>query len=127
VANLVLDNNLYWNGGSAIPPGNQVNPLVDDSNRVVADPNLNTNYAGLVLPRWNGTAFLSGNAAIRDEFARLAVLYGALPGNSAAINQADPGNAPSDDLLGRPRGGAPDLGAFEVVPQSSIFVPLTIK
>ena len=35
---LVLDHNLYWNGGAAIPPGDLVSPLVDDARRIVADP-----------------------------------------------------------------------------------------
>ena len=71
--------------------------------------------------------FLSGNSNIRDEFVRLAMLYGALPGNSAAVDQAEPGYAPSDDILGRARGGAPDMGAFEVVPLTAIYVPLVIR
>jgi hypothetical protein len=112
--NLDLDRNLYWNGGAAIPPGDQVSPLVDDARRIVADPQLNTSHAGLVLPRWNGTAFLSGNATVRQEFVRLVNLYGAIPAGSPGHNQADPALAPADDILGRPR-SAPDMGAFEVI------------
>ncbi len=110
---LVLDNNLYWNGGAAIPPGDLVSPLVDDARRVVADPQLATNQSGIVLPRWNGSAFVSGSATIRQEFERLVGLYGAIGGGSPAADQADPAFAPQDDILGRPRGAAPDLGAYE--------------
>ena len=115
VTGLVLEHNLYWNGPNPIPPGNQVNPTVDDTQRVVADPLLNCNHGAVVLPRYTGSAFVSGSATIRQEFERLAALYGTPPGGSPAIGAADPANAPADDLLGNPRpiGGAPDLGAVE--------------
>jgi hypothetical protein len=65
VTGLVLYRNLYWNGGAAIPPGDQVDPNVDDTGRIIADPLLNTNQGGIVLPRWNGTSSPSGNTTIR--------------------------------------------------------------
>jgi hypothetical protein len=108
----VLDRNLYWNGGAAIPPGDVFSPLVHDANRIVANPLLNTNQAGVVLPRWTGTAFLSGNTTIRQEFERFVNTYGAIPTNSPAVGAANPARAPADDILGQPR-SAPDLGAFE--------------
>jgi hypothetical protein len=111
--NLILDNNLYWNGGAAIPPGDLVSPLIHDARRTVANPLLNFNHASVVLPRWNGSAFASGNATIRQEFERLVNLYATIPTNSPAIGEADPAFAPADDILGRSRGAAPDLGAFE--------------
>src|SRR5262249_40580872 len=82
VTGRVLDTSLYWNGGAAIPPGNQVNPLVDDVTRIVADPQLQANQSGIVLPHWNGSGFPSGSATIRDEFVRLVGLYGAIPATS---------------------------------------------
>ena len=109
---VVLDRNLYWNGAAAIPPGDFVSPLVDDDNAVVADPQLPAQGA-IVLPRWNGTAFLSGSATIREEFERLVALYGAIGGGSPAAGQADPAFSPSDDVLGRARDASPDLGAYE--------------
>jgi hypothetical protein len=42
--------------------------------------------------------------------------YGVLPPGSVARDKADPARAPADDILGRPRGESPDLGAFEVQP-----------
>jgi len=113
VSNLILDNNVYWNGGAAIPPGDLVSPLVNDARRVVADPLLNTDHTAIVLPRWNGSTFLSGNTTIRQEFERLVNLYGQIPSNSPAIGGADPAFAPTDDILGRPRTAAPDLGAYQ--------------
>ena len=113
VTGLVLDRNLYWNGGAAIPPGDQVNPNVNDARRIVANPQLATNHAGIVLPRWNGTAFVSGNATIRQEFVRLVNAYGAIPAGSPGHNQADPALSATDDILGNPR-TQPDVGAYEV-------------
>ena len=112
--NLRLDRNLYWNGGQPIPPGDLVSPLVHDARRIVANPLL-PNQAAIVLPHFNGTGFPSGSTTIRQEFERLVALYGALPGGSPAIDQADPAAAPADDILGRPRtaGAGPDLGAWE--------------
>ena len=113
VTGLVLDRNLYWNGGSPIPPGDQVNPNVNDTRRIVANPQVATNQSGIVLPRWNGTSFVSGSATIRQEFVRLVNLYGAIPAGSPGHNQADPALSPADDILGNPR-TVPDVGAFEV-------------
>ena len=113
VTGLVLDRNLYWNGGAAIPPGDQVNPNVNDVRRIVANPLVATNHAGIVLPRWNGTSFVSGNATIRQEFVRLVNAYGAIPAGSPGHNQADPALSAADDILGTPR-TQPDVGAYEV-------------
>ena len=116
VTGFVLDNNLYWNGGSAIPSGDVGSPTSTDSHRVVANPLLNTDQNGAVLPRWNGSAFLSGSSSIREEFVRLVHQYGQIPDGSAAVDNALAVQAPGDDILGQPRGVAPDRGAFEAVP-----------
>ena len=79
----------------------------------MADPRLATNQAGIVLPRWTGAAFASGSATIRQEFERLVGLYGAIAGASPAADAGRPRVSPADDILGRPRGAAPDLGAYE--------------
>ena len=114
VTNLVLDDNLYWNNGAAIPVGDFFDPLVLDTHDTVANPQLNTNYAGLVLPRYTGAAFASGNATIRQEFVRLVNLYGALPSGSPALGAATLAQSPADDILGLPRPvNGSDLGAFE--------------
>jgi hypothetical protein len=110
---LVLASNLYWNGGQPIPGGDLVSPEAHDLHRIVADPLLNTDQDGVVLPRWNGLAFTCGTASIRDEFVRLVLLYGQIPANSPVIGQADPAYLLPDDILGRPRDGSPDLGAYE--------------
>jgi hypothetical protein len=113
VTGLVLDRNLYWNGGAAIPPGDQVNPNTNDARRIVANPALATNHAAIVLPRWNGTTFVSGNTTIRQEFVRLVNAYAAIPAGSPGHDQADPALSATDDILGNPR-TQPDVGAYEV-------------
>lgn len=115
-SDLLLDNNLYWNGGAPIPPGELISPLTDDLHRLVGDPLLNPDQRTILLPRWGGAAFPSGNTSVRQEFVRLVECYGAIPARSPAVDAADPAHAPADDILGRPRGGPPDLGAFEYQP-----------
>jgi hypothetical protein len=110
-----LDRNLYWNGGQPLPNG--VDDLVNpngDARRVVGDPRLGS-QAGLVVPRWVQSAgqFADGSASIRAAFERLVALYGAPGAGSAALGAADPTRAPTDDILGNPRGALPSLGAFE--------------
>jgi hypothetical protein len=111
--NLILDNNLYWNGSVPVPPGELVSPLVHDAHRVVANPLLPEDQGDIVLPRWNGTTFISCNRLIRQEFVRLVLLYGVIPANSPAIGAADPFQTTSEDILARPRTAIPDLGAYE--------------
>ncbi len=119
-----LDNNLYWNGGRPLPADGDVLNPGDDARRVIGDPKLPP-QDGLVLPRWTGTRFRSGNLTIREEFERLVMLYGAPGPSSAVIGRADPVQAPRDDILGRPRDAAPDLGCFEVDDEPPRPVALT--
>ena len=115
VTGLVLNNNLYWNGGAAIPAGDQVDPNTADANRVVGNPLLGS-QSGIALPRWNSGSgqFADGSTTIRQAFERLVTLYGAPAAISPALNAANAAQAPADDILGRPRAGVmPDLGAYE--------------
>lgn len=127
--NLILATNLYWNGGVAIPTGDPVSPT-DDNHRLIANPQLNTDQSGVVLPRWQGTAFLSGSSSIRQEFERLVDVYGRIPSTSPAIGQANLTFAPATDILGNYRGTTADLGAFEfgtVLLEQHLFLPLAFK
>jgi len=108
-----LDRNLYWNGAQAIPPGDVLSPLVDDVRRIVADPGLNANQASVVLPRWTGTGFPSGSTTIRQELERLVAAYGVPAAPGPVVDQGDRARMPADDIRGRPRPAAPDLGAYE--------------
>lgn len=111
----VLDHNLYYNGGAAIPfdPNELIN-TTDDANGVVADPLL-ASQAGLVLPRWNpgGGQFADGSPSIGEAFRRLVELYGRPADGSPVVDAADGAQSPPDDILGNPRTGVPDLGAVE--------------
>ena len=111
--NSQIDNNLYWNGGEAIPSGDFLSPMVDDAHHHVANPLINSNQNGLILPRWNGSAFPSGKSSIRQEFERLVQTYGRIPAHSPAIDQANLAFAPTVDILGNSRGPTADLGAYE--------------
>ncbi len=109
--NLVLEHNLYWNGVEVIPDGEVLSPLWDDPHDVVADPQLNTDFSDLILPVWNGTEFLSGNQAIRDEFLRLAHEYGSLPQESPALWNGSPLCASRHDIFHTLRDFVPSFGA----------------
>ena len=111
--NLVMDNNLYWNGLFRVPNGDLLSPLQDDTHRIVAPPLLASNQRSLVLPYWNGNSFLSGSKSIREEFVRLVSKYGEISIISFAKNSANPSYTPPDDILGRARGNYPDIGAYE--------------
>jgi len=120
--NLVIDRNLYWNGGQPIPIGRlrekRVAQYTDDRRAIVADPKLPP-IGQVVLPRWTGESFRSGTKTIRKEFERLVRLYGAPGASSAAIGAADPAKSPRRDILDRVRGARPDLGAVQVGAASS--------
>jgi hypothetical protein len=110
---VVLDRNLYWNGGNRIPRGEVVSPARDDDHRVVDDPGLASDQTGVLVPYWGGSSFLGGGATIAEEFRRIVEAYGAIPSTSAAVGKARRAMAPADDILGAARDLRPDLGAFE--------------
>ena len=118
----MLDNNLYWNGGDPIPEdAGQALRFSDDLNAHVGNPGLGAQDA-LVVPSWDGSGFADGSASIREAFERLVNLYGIPANESLALDNADPTNAASEDILGRIRGPLPDLGAFELDPQGNYLL-----
>ncbi len=121
--NVILDNNLYHNAGTPLPPGDVLSPS-DDANAVIGNPVLG-NHAGIVLPRWNPATgqFLSGNTTISEEFLRLVSSYGVPGTGSAALDASDPVNMPVDDILGNARDANSDLGAFDT--DGSILILLS--
>ncbi|MBN1875923.1 MAG: hypothetical protein JXA33_16995 [Anaerolineae bacterium] len=117
-----LSHNLYWNGGIAIPEdsGELIN-YSDDVHGITGDPQLGA-QTDLIVPHWEPqegwyppSRFADGSATIREAFKFLVTLYGTPIAGSAAIDAADPGYAPQEDILGRerPKGNAPDIGAYE--------------
>jgi hypothetical protein len=117
--NLLLDHNLYWNGGEVIPEGDLVSPLRDDPHYLVADPQLNTDFTDLILPVWGADGFPSGNMLIRDEFLRLAQKYGSLAQRSPALWRGDRACASGHDIFRFIRGFEPSFGAYQGTPRFS--------
>lgn len=113
VGGFSIDHNLYWNGGDAIPEDDAeaINPS-DDGGGVMGDPMLG-DQGGLVVPHWDGAAFADGSDDICAAFERIVTQYGSPAAGSAAIDAAEPTHMAADDILGRPRGGSPDIGAVE--------------
>jgi hypothetical protein len=114
--NAALVNNLYWNGGNAIPSdGGELINFTDDMLRLVGDPLL-PGQAGLVPPRWDsGTGqFADGSATIEGVFVNLVNTYGLPSQGSLAIDRAEPTSAATEDIFGNPRGSNPDVGAVEI-------------
>ncbi len=121
VASIVLDNNLYHNGGSTIPQDpTQSVTIADDANARVGDPRL-PDPAGVVVPVWNGTAFADGSPSIREVFVNLVEGYAVPAPASPIVDAADPATSAADDILGRARGPAPDVGALESGPVTLLF------
>lgn len=107
-----LHNNVYWNGGTAVPTDpNELINYTDDANGMVVNPLL-SNQTTLKIPRWTGSLFADGSATIDEVFTDLATGYGRPGASSSVINNADAANASSEDILGNPR-TTPDIGAFE--------------
>jgi BACON domain-containing protein/S-layer family protein len=119
----VLQNNLYWNGGSPIPSDTaELINYTNDASRIIANPLL-TNPAGAIVPRWVaglGT-FSDGSTTIRQAFERLVNLYGKPAQGSPLIDAASAANSPADDILGNAR-SSPDVGAYEFQSACSLIV-----
>jgi hypothetical protein len=122
-SSVTLDNNVYYNGGDAIPTdaGQEVN-IGDDNNAKIGNPLL-PSQAGIVLPVYNGSNFAGGFSNIRQVFVDLANRYGKPAQGSIAIDQASSTSVPSDDLLGAPRTSNADIGAIEVGAQAPTQPP----
>lgn len=115
----VLNQNLFYNGGNAIPlDTGQFLDINDDANAVIADPLL-PSLNGLVAPVWNGSNFADGSQNIREAFEVLVMAYGLAASNSPIVDAADPASSATEDILGRVRGAAPDLGAVELEPEDA--------
>ncbi|MEM7336318.1 MAG: fibronectin type III domain-containing protein [Chloroflexota bacterium] len=107
-----LDNNLYWNGGTAVPTdSNELINYTDDANGVVANPIL-ANQTTLTIPRWNGTLFNDGSSSIEEVFVDMVNRYGTPGASSVVIDGGSNSNSSSEDILGNPRNN-PDIGAVE--------------
>ena len=113
-AGLVLHRNLYWNAGKSIP-GDKDSVFrlpKDDPKGIYANPKL-ADPAGAVLPRFDYSKgrFISGSKTIQEEFERVVKAYGVPDRKVAGV--ADASAMPKDDILGRPRGSRPNIGAYQ--------------
>jgi len=109
-----LLNNLYWNGGEPIPRDeNQLVNYTDDTQRVLADPEL-ADVKDIDTPYWLAAEgrFADGSMTIEDAFRRLVMAYGATAASSPTIDAAAIKFAAEEDILGNPR-SMPDIGAYE--------------
>ncbi len=126
-AGFTLRGNLYWNGGQPLPGGTEdMVQISADPAAVNGDPLLNA-PVNVPLPVWDAAAGLFGGGAvdIRAAFRQLVLAYGLPQAGSAALDQADPAQASGEDILGQPRAGAPDLGAYEVQGNETVVVLAT--
>lgn len=115
VASFVLSNNLYWNGGNAIPNdlSDQVNYL-DDASSVSGDPGFQS-QGGVVIPRWldNTQEFADGSSSVCEVFLNLVENYGVPSATSTEVGNADASKLPSDDITGILRDGN-YIGAYSI-------------
>jgi hypothetical protein len=111
----ILSNNLYWNGGEAIPEDNSEGVNFTDDEVAITENPLIKNPSSFTLPRWmpDEERFADGSATIRDVFVRVAAEFGVPGEGSPVIGGADAINSPSDDIFGNKRDDAPDIGCAE--------------
>lgn len=118
-----LQRNAYWNNGAALPfDASDVLNISGDPSRIEADPRLLE--MSLTTPHWlSGSSQFNGGATrIRDAFVALVGRHGRPAAGSALIDAANVvGQSPTDDILGRPRSGAADLGAYELISTDVLF------
>lgn len=110
-----LDNNLYWNGGQAIPSeGADLINVGDDDARVEQDPRLPA-ITNLTAPTWNESTkqFADGSGDICAAFDSLVTRFATPGATSPAIDSARTDQSPQTDILGNTRSGATSIGALE--------------
>lgn len=113
IQDVSLQNNVYFNGGDAIPQdATQALSMLDDPNPLVGDPALPPT-TGIVIPTWSGASFAGGQTTIREVFIDLVAAYGTPGPGSIATAMGEIGTSASDDILGQPRGPNPDIGAVQ--------------
>ncbi len=116
---VTIRNCLYYNGGRPIPVDkNRVLNVTDDPQAIVKDPGLPASLEGVVAPTWNPAThqFADGSSTIDEVRKKLVETFGTPSESSPVVDAADPGNMPREDILHRPRGPKPDIGAVEVRP-----------
>jgi hypothetical protein len=110
-----LDNNLYYNGGSAIPQdssGDMIN-FGDDAAGIEGDPLLSS--VSVPMPTWDeqSSRFADGSGDACAAFEKLVESYAVPAAGSPVIGAARSDQSPSTDILGNARSGATSIGAYE--------------
>jgi hypothetical protein len=115
VASFTLLNNAYWNAGTSIPtnPADAINYTNDAAARV-ANPQL-TQPTTITLPRLAANYSFADGSATQDLARRRLIDLYARPGaGSVLVDQADPANAATEDILRTTRvASTADIGAYE--------------
>jgi hypothetical protein len=114
-SSFVLDNNLYWNGGSPIPQDSNNDSINrdDDGAAIEGDPLLSNE--AVVLPTWNEQQgmFADGSGDVCAAFEKLVRNHGLPAANSPAAGAARSDQSPATDILGKSRAGSSSIGAVE--------------
>ena len=112
VQTVTTQNNVYWNGGLAIPDDAlDVTGPMRDTSPLLIDPEI---VAGMgTRPTWRASTatFADGSTTICEAFRATAERFGRLPRASPARGAAM--TAIAEDVLGRPRPAVTSVGAFE--------------
>ncbi len=111
-----LTGNLYWNGGAPLPEdaGEKINPS-DDPSATIGDPLL-ASLAGLVPPVWLSGAARFADTALRPSARSSRHWWRATAPRPRAAPPWRQGMRrwpQTEDILGRPRPAAADLGAVQ--------------
>lgn len=112
--NFTIDNNLYFNGGSAIPTsGDDLINRSNDAAAVEGDPQIATTE--IAMPTWleGEGRFADGSGDICLAFERLVESYGVPASDGPAAGAARADQSPETDILGKRRSGATSIGAVE--------------
>lgn len=111
----VLDRNLYWNGGAALPnhPAEAGQHRQRRPRRGRRPDAGRPGVAGAAVVGCRRRPVQRRPCPHRRRLRGAGVGLGYPGQGGAGIGQADPAFMPADDLLGRPRPPAPSLGALE--------------
>lgn len=111
-----IRNNLYWWGGASIPTNSEdYFNCYDDRQAIVSDPLLVSPADPLPLPIWTGSVFVGGHGSVSEAHAAFVETYARPSVTSPLVDAADPTRMPVDDIMGKTRDAAPDIGAYELL------------
>ncbi len=117
VASATLANNVFWNGSGIAIPSDSADTInyTNDGTRVLGNPAL-PDPRNVQVPRWSPSSgtFADGSTTIAEARMKLIEGYGKLGTGSAAVDKADAGKIPTDDIRSSVRGALPEVGAYDV-------------